>query len=67
MIMTIDDIRYIFESQIASGEEKLWFMLIDGNYKLVERHPAEKIDDLVFLLDNFIYSGNENNIPRFSK
>lgn len=65
--MTLDDVKYIFDTQIASGTEKLWFMLVDSDYNLIERHPTKQIDELVTLLDNFMYSGNNGNIPRFSK
>ena len=64
--MTIDDLNHIFKKQIESGETKLYFMLIDGETKLVERHPVKELENLVPMLDCFIYSGDDV-MPRFVK
>ena len=64
--MIKDDLEYIFKKQIDAGETKLCFMLIDNGHKVVERHPADKLDDLLLMLDCFVYAGNED-MPRFVK
>ena len=38
--MTVEDLVHIFEPQIAEGTTKLYFMLVDGERKFIERHPA---------------------------
>jgi hypothetical protein len=65
--MTLDDIKFIFEDQIESGTDKVWFMLCDNNYRLIERHDSNRLNELIPMLDSFTYSGNIGNIPRFSK
>lgn len=65
--MNKQDIEHIFQTQINLGTDKIWFMLCDGDYKVIERHNVDDIENLVFTLDNFQYSGNDNNMPRFVK
>ncbi len=65
--MTNEDLKYIFMSQIQRRTEKLWFMLIDEHHKEIMRHPTTELDDLVPLLSNFDYNGNNGDMPRFSK
>lgn len=64
--MQLEDLTHIFRHQLDLGETKLCFMLIDGNHKIVERHPANKIEELLPMLDSFTYSGCEI-MPRFTK
>jgi hypothetical protein len=65
--MTLEDLEYIFEYQIADGTEKLYFMLIDGDrMPVIERHPADDLEGLLPMLSSFEYAGNEV-MPRFKK
>lgn len=64
--MIKEDLEYIFERQIIAGSENLYFMLIDGDCKRVERHPTDKIEELLPMLSSFDYAGSEV-IPRFVK
>jgi hypothetical protein len=65
--MTIEDLEHIFQNQIEEGTEKLYFMLTDGaRLPLIQRHPANKLADLLPMLDSFQYTGN-TVMPRFSK
>ena len=63
--MIIDDLEYIFKPQINEGTTKLYFMLIDDEHKVIERHPADDLEGLLPMLDSFQYAGNEGNVPRF--
>jgi hypothetical protein len=40
-------------------------MLVVGEYKLIQRHPASDMASLVPMLDNFQYAGTQDRIPRF--
>ena len=64
--MIKEDLEYIFKKQIAAGETRLCFMLIDNGRKLVERHPTNQIEELIPMLDCFVYAGDEV-MPRFEK
>jgi hypothetical protein len=65
--MTIEDLEHIFQNQIEEGTEKLYFMLTDGaRLPLIQRHPANKLADLLPMLDSFQYTGN-TVMPRFTK
>lgn len=65
--MRLEDLQYIFEYQIEEGTEKLYFMLIDGDsFPVIERHPAEDLEGLLPMLDNFQYDGRPG-LPRFRK
>jgi hypothetical protein len=59
------DLEYIFKKQLGR-EPKLYFMLVDGNHKEVMRHPADKLEELIPMLDSFTYGGLEV-MPRFFK
>lgn len=61
------DLEFIFEDQIKMGVDKCWFMIVEDSYKIIERYDITKMDDLLYLLDNFIYDGSNGNIPRFVK
>ena len=65
--MILADLEHIFKPQIDEGTDNLYFMLIDGDYKLIQRHMSTDLESLVPLLDNFQYSGTEAKMPRFSK
>ena len=65
--MTLDDLAYIFKPQIDEGTEKLYFMLVDGEYKVVYRHPVTDIASLLPMLSCFEYHGAEARMPRFVK
>ena len=65
--MTIDDLTHIFKNQIQEGTTKLYFMLIDGEHKLVTRHDADKMEDLLPCLDCYQYAGTIDRVPRFEK
>lgn len=65
--MTMEDLQYIFDNQIEEGTEKLYFMLVDGDrLPVIQRHPSNKLDDLLPMLDSFQYVGNEI-MPKFVK
>jgi len=65
--MILEDLEYIFKPQIEEGTTKLYFMLIDDNHKVIERHNASDMASLVPMLDNFQYAGTEARMPRFVK
>ena len=65
--MILEDLEYIFKPQVNEGTTKLYFMLVDGEHKVMERHNASDIESLVPMLDSFQYAGIENRIPRFVK
>jgi hypothetical protein len=68
--MIREDLEHIFKpqlDQIKSSNIKLFFMLQDGDDILIERHPADDLDGLLPMLDNFHYNGSDGNIPRFVK
>jgi len=65
--MTLEDLEHIFEYQIEEGTTSLYFMLRDGDrLPLIQRHPADKLADLLPMLDSFQYTGH-NVMPRFTK
>ena len=65
--MILEDVEYIFKPQVNEGTTKLYFMLVDGEHKVMERHNASDIESLVPMLNSFQYAGIENRIPRFVK
>jgi hypothetical protein len=68
--MNIEDLRHIFKpqmDQIQGGDVKLFYMLVDGDHKLIDRHSANDLENLLTTLDSFQYNGSENGIPRFVK
>jgi hypothetical protein len=65
--MILEDLEHIFKPQVNEGTDSLYFMLIDGDHKLIQRHPAGNIDTLLPMLDSFQYSGTVERLPRFSK
>jgi len=70
--MNIEDLQHIFKDQIDSmqGLDKpipLYFMLVDGDSKLMQRRSHEDLESLLPMLDSFQYAGSDNEIPRFVK
>jgi hypothetical protein len=65
--MIKEDLEYIFKPQVDEGTTKLYFMLIDGEHKVIERHPTDNFLGLLPMLDSFQYHGTESRIPRFVK
>jgi hypothetical protein len=65
--MILEDLEYIFKPQVNEGTDSLYFMLVDGDHKLIQRHPADNIDTLLSMLDSFQYSGTVERLPRFTK
>jgi hypothetical protein len=65
--MILEDLEHIFKPQVNEGTTSLYYMLIDGDHKLIQRHPADNIDALLPMLDSFQYSGTVERLPRFTK
>lgn len=66
--MNIDDLNYIFDSQIKEGTDKLYFMLVDGdNTPLVSRCLVSELETMLPMFDSFQYAGVSGTIPRFVK
>jgi hypothetical protein len=65
--MILEDLEHIFKNQVNEGTNSLYYMLIDGDHKLIQRHPADNIDALLPMLDSFQYSGTVDRLPRFTK
>ena len=71
--MTLEDLEYFFERQLERGETTLVFTVnepIDGETRItVLKHDLNlyPLDDLIYLLDNCLYSGSESGVPRFTK
>ena len=65
--MNLQDLEYIFKPQIEEGTTKLYFMLEDNRYKVIERHDAKDMSSLLPMLECFRYSGTEACMPRFVK
>ena len=63
--MILKELQYIFKPQVDEGSTKLYFMLVDGEHKVMERHDASDIESLVPMLDSFQYAGTEARIPKF--
>jgi len=66
--MNIEDLQYIFKSQIEEGTDQLYFMLADGaDTPTIQRHPLAEIKTLLPMLDSFHYTDSTSRMPRFSK
>ena len=65
--MILEDLEHIFKPQVDEGTTSLYFMLIDGDHKVIERHPTNDIATLLPMLDSFQYSGTVERVPRFAK
>lgn len=65
--MIIEDLQYIFKKQIDNGVANLYYMLTDGDYSMIDRHPSTQLPSLVTMLDDFQYTGSLADVPRFVK
>lgn len=68
--MNIEDLQHIFKpqlDQIKDSNVKLFYMLVDGDHTLIDRYPADDLENLLTMLDCFQYNGSEGGIPRFVK
>jgi len=65
--MILEDLEYIFKPQFEEGTTNLYFMLIDGEYKMIQRHKSTDLETLLPMLDVFQYAGTEARVPRFMK
>jgi len=65
--MNEQDLEYIFRPQMAEGTTKLYFMLVDGEHTVIERHPADALSELLPMLDSFQYAGIVERMPKFVK
>lgn len=63
--MILEDLEYIFKPQIDEGTTSLYYMLVDGDHKLIQRHPADDVQSLLPMLDCFQYDGTVEKMPRF--
>lgn len=63
--MILEDLEYIFKNQIDEGTTSLYYMLVVGEYKLIQRHPSVDMTALLPMLDSFQYGGTVNKMPRF--
>lgn len=63
--MILEDLEYIFKNQIDEGTTSLYYMLVVGEYKLIQRHPSDDMTALLPMLDSFQYGGTINKMPRF--
>ena len=63
--MILKDLEYIFKPQIDEGTTSLYYMLVDGDHKLIQRHPADDVQSLLPMLDCFQYDGTVEKMPRF--
>ena len=64
--MILEDLEHIFKNQVNEGTDSLYFMLIDGDHKLIQRHPSNDMTSLLPMLDSFQYAGTQDRIPRFT-
>ena len=64
--MLLADLEYIFASQIEAGSDSLYFMLMQDERNLIQRHPANKMEELLPMLSAFEYAGSYL-MPRFVK
>lgn len=68
--MILEDLEHIFRVQIEQSLNhtvKLFFMLQDGDHKMIERHPADDLVGLLPMLSHFQYADSIGDIPRFIK
>jgi hypothetical protein len=63
--MILEDLAHIFKPQINEGTTSLYYMLVAGEYKLIQRHPSNDMTALLPMLDSFQYGGTVNKMPRF--
>lgn len=64
--MNKEDLIYIFSKQL-DNPDKLFFMTTENDVNIIHRHDKNDIESLLPMLDNFVYTGIKNQIPRFVK
>jgi hypothetical protein len=70
--MNLQDLQHIFRFQTTEDEHftpngKLTYILVDGRNKLPGSVSTDKMEDLVTLLDNFVFEGYTDRTPYFIK
>lgn len=66
--MNTTDLQHIFKKQLADKEPALYFLVVEDDHIQVLRHPADDLDGLVLVLDNFIFCNlPQDPMPRFAK
>lgn len=70
--MTLEDLKHIFRFQLTADENftptgKLEYTLFEGQNRLPGSCPADDIEKLVVLLDNFVFDGYRDRTPLFVK
>jgi len=65
--MTLTDLKTIFQPQLDHHVDDVYYLLIDGEYKLVEKTPVIELSTLIPMLECFIPDGYIGNMPRFRK
>lgn len=71
--MTLEDLKHIFSPQIEAAKAanipdiNLYYILVEGEFKMVDRHPMNTIEELLPVLSSFQYVDSSNNMPRFIK
>lgn len=66
--MTLDDLEHIFKPQLEQGgSAPLFWMIQEGNTKIIERGDRLALDDLAVGLGAFTYNGTIAGMPRFVK
>lgn len=71
--MIIKDLEHIFKSQLDKildsdvNNIRLYFMLVDGEHNMIERHDSNDLEGLIPILDCFQYAGTVGGMPRFIK
>jgi hypothetical protein len=71
--MIVEDLEHIFRFQLhpdkpEEREEKLYYMMIEGNTKIIDRFDYnEGLDKLLPALDNFVFEGYKDRMPVFIK
>lgn len=65
--MIAADLQYIFKKQVDNGIVNLYYMLTDGEYSMIDRHPSTQLPSLITMLDDFQYAGSRADMPRFVK
>jgi hypothetical protein len=65
--MTLTDLEHIFKPQIDEGTTSLYYMLVDGDHSLIDRHSSDDLEGMLPCLGCYIYDGIHNRMPRFVK
>ena len=67
--MTLEDLEYIFADQLRTltESERVWFMLVDGDHRAIERHHGDDLESLLPTLSTFTHIGSAIGMPCFQK